>query len=417
MKLSKLLSLEEPAYWYILGALYSFKYKNNNDYIVLFCSKRQAKTNHFPNIEDFNDQMRRLTRFFDFDFLSFFKPLNEMEFSKENTKFNKWIGYGMIVENDKPNIEIDLEILKNINSRSSYRKKINFLRGVFDSRSSIDIFAQYLSMDLKKNESKFFAGNIEGIIKSCNDNINININYRSLQPTKTSRAKNPQLRINPIFYFGLIGTFRINYLKKSMIAKWWNNIENNSNVPLEFDDLIKWDTTSLQNKFNSKKAKIEMLAIDQEYSYISSEKEKEMFFKYYKEQEEKEKYDNYWNKERNKNKRNQISKENIELVLQKSNAKDFLDSSLKIEKNKSGKPLLDIHHIIPFRYKYLFKNSSIIDSIDNLIAVTQTTHYLLHRGEFSSRKIEMLKKLFNYIENFLNENKINITFEEFKSLY
>lgn len=413
MKLSELLTIKEKAYEYLLGALYSFKYKNNQDYMIIFASKTQSSTGHFPEIKDFYDQLKRASDFYNFDFLSIFTPLNDMN-DCVNSKVKNFVGYGLIIENDIQDSNLDLEIIKKINVE---KDKLDFLRGLFDSRSSIDTTARYLSMDMKKNDSKWFAGNIYKMLHSLSKNIRVNINPRFLQPGAKSRDKNPQLRINVFDYFGLIGTFRINYLNKANKAGWWKNLENGTNIPIKFESLIIWDTSTLQALLvDSKTPKINELVNDQEYSTFITQDDKDILYEYFSVQNEKNNGVVFGVKNISK-KRNKLSNEVVMKVLEKSNKSDFFDSSLNIEKNKRGEPLLDIHHIIPHRYSYIFDEKYVIDQPENLVAITQNNHYLLHRGEFSDKKNDMLHKLFYHAENFLKNNNVNISFEEFKSLY
>ncbi len=414
MKLSELLSLRELAYEYLLGALYSFKYKVGDDYLIIFASKIQQKTNHIPNIDDFSDQLKRASDFYKFDFLSILKPLNEIE-QLENSKFETWIGYGLIVKNDIPKHNLNIEILKKMNVG---KNKEHFLRGLFDSRSSIDTTAWYLSMDMRKDDSKWFAGNIYKMLITTFPHFRININPRFLQPGVESRAKNPQLRIVIFDYFGLLGTFRINYFEKAKIAKWWKKLNNGSIIPSSFDNLIKWDTSQLQNLIDvKKKPKIDELENDEEYSSSELSKDDKLsLYEYYLYQHERNQRQIPLNKNEIK-RRAKLSNETVMNVLEKSNRNDFFAPTIETSKNKRGEPLLDIHHIIPHRYSYIFDEKHVIDQTENLIAITQNNHYLLHRGEFSEIKINMLQQMFEHVEVYLKTNNINISFEEFKSLY
>ena len=93
-----------------------------------------------------------------------------------------------------------------------------------------------------------------------------------------------------------------------------------------------------------------------------------------------------------RNKRNLYLPNELKEEIKKiSDYKCWINNLHKLDTKSNNKPILHIHHIIPYEMKESFKSLT-INSMDNLIAICPSCHNIIHWG-----KIESVKKICNII--------------------
>jgi 5-methylcytosine-specific restriction enzyme A len=83
-------------------------------------------------------------------------------------------------------------------------------------------------------------------------------------------------------------------------------------------------------------------------------------------------------------------------------------------KSVTGRPYLECHHLIPVSLQHKFEVG--LDVEENIVALCPSDHRLLHYG-VGEDKVDLLKKLWELKHEGLMKRGINITIEEFLSIY
>ena len=405
---------------YIIGNIFAFQYKYKHSFISLFSSKEQKTTNHFIKIEKFYDLITRIEKYYQVSIQKYYFEITKNENIQK--KLKNQIGLFTLVNLDyDPNFNLENFIFKKLKLKNEELSKtfsLNFIRGVVDARSSPDTTTAFIAMDIKKQTAITFVAIMDKAFENVFgfDKQKYNINPRFSQPKYISKIKNPQFRIPYTIVFGSIGTFRTQYLEKLQKHKsgLWEKFQNNTNIPNYFNNLIKWDTSNIP--YTPRVNNIKKIKNDVEFLNQYKVNTNDINNKFY--QNLKLSDIDVCKKIPVTKGRKIDSITKIE-VLKKCNYGDFLEPNKEIEKNKYNKPLLDVHHIIPYKFSWIFLEKSSINDVNNLITLRQDTHYFLHRGQFNDIKIQYLKKLYNSIKAFLTKEKVrqNISFEDFRKMY
>ena len=405
MTLSKLINSKLPEDAYLLGSIFSFQYESDGDYIAVFYGKKQADNK--MEVDTFWDIIKRADKYYSSNMKDIFSDIQ----SNDGTSIFKKNSVG-IFSRMKNDIEGNIHFAiseKMPDWNADYT--LNFIRGVIDARSSGDTTMQYIAMDIKKNISKLWLMVIIGAFKKIfNEYVPYNINPRFLSPSEISRRKNPQFRVPYTVVFGLIGTFRMQYIEKLKLNRiTFSKLNNSTKIPKTFVSLIIWDTTNVPYKV---KLKRDSNSISGDIIYGNSVKKGNELLVAAQLQQEFKKITVAESKKRVK-----LSDEKYNAVMEKSSVADFLDDDLIFELNKSGKPIAELHHIIPHKYYKIFDREADIDMVDNIIPVTPSTHSFLHHGAPSDKKNRMLSTLYEHIQPFLSKTNTKISFSEFKTMY
>ncbi|WP_438360063.1 hypothetical protein [Candidatus Hepatoplasma crinochetorum] len=400
---------------YILGSIFAYQYKIKDFFISVFSGRNQEKTNHFLLEENFYNQLESAFSYYkDLKYLKIYKKIKDNELI--NKKLKNQIGYFSLFYDDI-NKSADFEILFSevykLIEKFSKNFSINLLRGIIDSRSSADTTLNYISMDIKRENSTLFVMIIQKIFEKIfgkNNANKFNLNPRYKQKSKLSRKKNPQLRIPYTILFGEIGTFKKIFLKKlSLNKKEYERFEKRTKIPVHFDSLIKWNTNNI--KYNPRKS----------YNYNDLNGDVEYFNnKNFNEKLLSESLKHKYNNIKIKNNYRQIKNyDNIKKIIISSNNRDFLEQEKKLEINKNGDPILDLHHIIPIKFCSSFEYEEDINSFENLVPLSPDIHTFLHRGKMNKKKINYLEKLYNHVLPLLEKRNLNkkINFSVFIKMY
>lgn len=405
-KISSLFNNTTSADAYILGTIFAFKYKKINSFLSVIIGKNQKSTNHEISIDGFKDHLKRLSSFYNDERFGNYKEVSSDTGVQKATR--NAVGFFDEYEND---LDCDIDFLINplVEDKDF---AMNFIRGVIDSRSSADTTTSYIAMDIKRKSSISFTTILVKAFETVfHGKVQYNINPRFRQPSEISRLKNPQFRIPYTVVFGTIGTFRIQFFEKLKLNKQeFKKFMTNSKVPSHFDSLILWDTTNIP--YRPRVNNFTMLEGDLEYYKVYSKQNEKLIYQKLREQFIKGEY-------KPKEQRKVISNDLKDQILKELGVQDFLVPDNEIEKNKSGDLLIDFHHVIPYKFHYMLDFKSDINDVKNIVPVRQDTHYFLHRGQMNDKKIEFLKKLFEYAKPFLQKHNLDkeVTFDVFKTMY
>lgn len=94
------------------------------------------------------------------------------------------------------------------------------------------------------------------------------------------------------------------------------------------------------------------------------------------------------------------------MAMENNNWHCFFNKQHKLFLKEDGTPYLEAHHIIPMKYYGDFAVS--IDQPCNIVPLCPNCHRKIHHAQKSERD-KMIKTLYNYRENDLKKNHINVT--------
>lgn len=105
-------------------------------------------------------------------------------------------------------------------------------------------------------------------------------------------------------------------------------------------------------------------------------------------------------------------------VLKKYEYKCQYDEQHVTFLKKNNMQYMEIHHLIPLKYQYLFGENFNLDTIDNLIVLCPICHKAIHYGS-KSEKDKILKRLYNesQLKNILIEKQMCKNYTEFYKLF
>lgn len=406
-KISSLLNNANAADAYVLGTIYAYNYQVNGKFLSVLCGKNQESTAHKIFLEDFQDQLNRAKKYYNDDRFDKYTMISD---NPDVTKATRGaIGYFQIYENDL-NSELEYKLNTLVENKMF---SLNFIRGIIDSRSSGDKTADYISMDIKKKTSIIFVAILTKAFETVFDQkIQYNINPRFKQPSKISRLKNPQFRVPYRVVFGEIGTFRMQFFDKLKLnEKVYKKLKSNTIIPEKFDSIILWDTSNLP-PYKPRVNNASLLEGDFQYYSAYSVKNEQIIY-----QKLREKF--IQGNPDIKSKRKAASDDLKNTILKNIGPIDFLSPNNEIDTNKLGEYLLDYHHIVPYKFKYILDQENDIDDPLNFVPLRPDTHYFVHRGQMNEKKIAYLQKLFAQIQPFLEKFDLEsaVTFDVFKSMY
>ncbi len=420
MKISNLLN-EYEKHQYVLGNIFSNAHFNKNKTKIFFISKSKIqKTNKNYNIKEGYENYKNylLKKGYEAKLLN---ETNYLSFSKND------LGVLISFENDLNLNEKKLidKIYKNYISKN----KENFIRGIFDSSSSVDSSVGYITRDLLKNCGEDLVYYLANILSNFFNYTSLNLNPRFKQPSNISKSKNTQFRLKFRDFFTLIGTERqvtINVFEKKFFKfKKMDDFNweiKNGVYYIDMSHLIKFSSKNDQKKLDKKLNEV-LKDFKVNSDYKKGIKNRDFLALKYSEVY-------FLNKEnKRKNYRPKIPFEIQEELLNDSNFCDNLtgeplykkDSNKRFSKNNV---IVDIHHIIPWSKRHIFKKENLKDenlekiSNDprNLIVLNPTTHTLLHRATFVENKVKF-EKLYKIIFPYLKYLKITLSFNQFCNLY
>ncbi len=385
---------------YVLGNLFSYNYidsvnTNENKFASFISKKKRPQKSNSTGFEyteeTFSAYKESLITFFanDKKYLNIdIKILWDNDVNHDGV-FIKRKGERILFFNLSFTIYTDYrEILTTI------RKKINslelfiwFFRGIIDTRGSIDKTTKKIAVDMDTHFSSDQAKEIFILSEKYFKDINkfTNYNPRNNQPSKTSRAKNPQLRPSLKHYLEKVGTInpQFIYFYDYLFNEKWELKFSQDGEFFIYNDLHRNPKGKQKNKINELKiddrSRVRKILKNPKNSRKTLNTETKI---------------DIWS---NKFNEMTIDGENIDFVL------------------------IEWHHAVPNRLKNLenyLRFHEFIDNKNNFVPLSSAAHNLIHKGnhQLTKEKLEEKNKLIGIINVFLNKY-IKIELEELMEIY
>lgn len=390
---------------YVLGNLFSYNYIDTIDKYgfkrASFISKKRAPQN--TNATGFEYDLKSFERYRE-SLLSFFgnspkykdidiKILWDDDIDHEGV-FKKTRGVRCLYFNiEFESIKDFKEILNTVRwAINSLELFIWFLRGIVDTRGSIDKSTKKIAVDMDTYNSFEQAKEIEILSSKFFEEINkfTNYNPRSSQPSNTSKKKNPQLRPNLKHFLSKVGT-----INPQLIQYYEYLFDENNGLVLTTEDG-------------------EYYVVDEKIPELRTEQKNRLTQLKQDDKSRLLEEHNWKSVKPNAERRTLTNRKKVEIWESTFNCSTLDDNEIDFV-------LAEWHHAIPNNLKKLKDYVDIhnfIDSDKNYVPLSPDAHSLIHKsddklsGDLKEMKQEILYKIWQHISIY-----VSINLEELKTIY
>lgn len=405
MKFSELLNEKTNESAFVLGAIYGWPLISLDDNkIFAYSSYKDGSRSESLGIKvnNFFDSHKKALQ----DFLGdkYYVLVNsDIDSSIYNKKkIQCGVSVSMDLDVDIPN-DIDPEVfiygqIERILIDASEDFKNYFIRGIFDSRGSLDFNHKYMSIDIENQNKPDLA---RRKLNKLNDLMGYISNFNPRLTQEKSKSKNDQFRLNLDYYmgkYGLLSPFKVEYYKKENNFLGFIN-ESNFFIDTRFKD------KKLSESISDRNLQINNLAIDLKNKDLSKEEKEKIISKYKEEFLDTDDIDEILYSSQNMK---EYSKYKSGYLCEVDNTHNTFLAK------KTKKNYVEAHHLIPFCYRKDFDVS--IDIEENIVCLCPNCHRKIHLSVDEQKK-ELLLPLLNKKIKGISDSGIVITEKELLKYY